>query len=152
MEASQWFTAHWFELTETLSVVGSLLFTAHAFEKDKKSRTISNLVALKQQYGHIWQEMYEQPELARVLEEEVDLAAQPVSTQERLFVQMLVMHLDTVWRAMAADMFVKLQGLQKDVRELFALPIPKAVWEKMKPFQDDEFSAFVDSCLNSLLT
>jgi hypothetical protein len=47
----------------------------------------------------------------------------------------------------AAAIFVKIQGLQKDIRDFFMLPIPKAVWEKIKPFQDGDFIVFVESCL-----
>lgn len=60
---------------------------------------------------------------------------------------MLILHLDTVRRAIKARMFVKVEGLQEDVRGLFALPIPKAVWEKMKPFQNKDFIAFIETAL-----
>jgi len=45
-------------------------------------------------------------------------------------------------------MFVKLQGLRADVKDFMSLPIPKRVWERLKPFQDDEFVAFVEECLS----
>jgi hypothetical protein len=48
---------------------------------------------------------------------------------------------------MKARMFVKLEGLQTDVKEFFASPIPRAVWERMKPLQDAGFVRFVESCL-----
>ena len=44
-------------------------------------------------------------------------------------------------------MFVKIEGLQQEVRELFALPIPKAVWEKIKPFQNANFAKFIEAVL-----
>jgi hypothetical protein len=48
---------------------------------------------------------------------------------------------------MNTGIFVKLQGLEMDIREFFILPIPKTVWESLKMFQDAEFTAFVESCL-----
>ena len=38
-------------------------------------------------------------------------------------------------------------GLKDDIREFMSLPIPKAVWAKMKDFQDKEFVVFVESAL-----
>jgi hypothetical protein len=58
---------------------------------------------------------------------------------------MLILHLNTVGRAMKARMFVKIEGLQQDVRELFALPIPKAVWKKVVTLQDVNFARFVEA-------
>ena len=40
------------------------------------------------------------------------------------------------------------EGLRQDVKSLFSLRIPNAVWEKMKTFQDREFVRFVDECLS----
>jgi len=35
-------------------------------------------------------------------------------------------------------------GLKKDVREFFSLPIPRAVWNEMKSYQDSDFVRFVE--------
>src|ERR1700682_867963 len=124
MEVSQWLTQHWFELTETLSVLGGLTLTTHAFHKDKKSRKISNLIAINQQYGSLWREFYEKPELKRVLQNSVDLNIQPLTDQECFFVKRLILHLDSVRRATQMGVFVKIEGLQQDIRDLFERPVP----------------------------
>jgi hypothetical protein len=144
MEGLQWIGDHWFDLLQTVGIVGGLLFTAYTIRQDDRSRKIANLIAIKQQYREIWQELYDRPQLGRVLEKAVDLTAQPISIEERLFVKLLILHLDSVHRAMKADMFVSLEGLQMDVREFFSSPIPKAVWEKMRPLQDVDFVRFVE--------
>jgi hypothetical protein len=123
-----------------------LLLTAFTIHKDEKARRISNLIAVTEQYNRIWHKFYERPELSRVLKTDVDLKRRPVSDSEWLFVKILILHLDTVRRATKAKAFVKLDGLQNDVREFFALPIPKAVWTKIKMFQDEDFVLFVESC------
>lgn len=38
--------------------------------------------------------------------------------------------------------------MRRDVAWFFSLPIPKAVWEKLKPLQDEEFVAYVEECRN----
>ena len=130
----------------TILLTDPFLFAAYTFHKDEKATRISNLIAIKQEYSDVWQVMFDHPELSRVLEKDVNLDKQPVTTQEWLFVKMLVLHLDTVRRAKNIGMFVKLQGLKVDVQEFFALPIPKAVWKNVKKFHNDDFTAFVESC------
>jgi hypothetical protein len=147
MGVLNWLAEHGFDLIQTVGIVGGLLFTAHAIRKDERARKIGNTIALNEQYTQIWHEFYERPALSRILKKDVDLNKQPVSDEETLFVKTLILHLDTVRRAMKAGIFTKIQGLQNDIRDFFALPIPKIVWEKIKPFQDGDFVAFVENCL-----
>jgi hypothetical protein len=86
--------------------------------------------------------------LARIEDKDVALDSKAVSFEEELFVTMPISHLSIVFRVWRLGEFVKLEGLKKDVREFFELPIPKAVWEKSKTFQDGKFVAFVERCLN----
>jgi hypothetical protein len=147
MGASQWIGEHWFDLIQSVGIIASLLFSAYTTRKDERARRIGNLIAVNDEYRHIWREFYGQPRLSRVLKHDVDLNKEPISDEEWLFVKMLILHLDNVRRAIKARMFVKIEGLREDVRDLFALPIPKAVWEKIKPFQDKDFVAFIEDCL-----
>lgn len=80
--------------------------------------------------------------MARVLDIEAD--AKDITIGEEMFVTTLISHLSTVFRAMKHGEFVTLEGLKKDVREFLALPIPRSVWEKIKPFQDAGFVVFVE--------
>ncbi len=141
-----WIAGHWLDLLQTIGIVGGLFFTAYAVRKDERARKISNLIAAKQQYREIWEALYENPKLFRVLKTDVDLENQPVADDEWLFVKFIILNLDTIYRAMNMGMFVKLEGLQKDVREFFSAPIPIVVWGKLKPLQDQDFAAFVEKC------
>ena len=85
--------------------------------------------------------------MSRVLQKDVDLKSKPVTDQEWLFVKMLILHLDTVRRAMNAGLFVEIKGLESDVREFFSLPVPQAVWHIVKPLQNKDFAAYIDSAL-----
>jgi plasmid maintenance system killer protein len=147
MEVSRWLTEHWFDLLQTVGIVGSLLFAAYTTRKDVRARKIGNSIAINEQYRQIWKELYERPELSRVLEKAVDLGKKPISVQEELFVNMLILHLSTVYRAMRHGEFVKLEGLRKDVEGFFSLPVPRVMWEKIKPLQDTDFIAFIEDCL-----
>jgi len=147
MEVPHWLAEHWLDLVQTIGIIGGLVFTAFALRRDEKARTITNTIAINEQYSRIWHDFYEHPELARILQKNVDLNQQPISNDEALFVKTLFLHLDVVRRTMEAGIFVKIQGLQKDIQEFFTLPIPKAVWEKIKPFQDGDFVTFIESAL-----
>jgi hypothetical protein len=147
MEALQWLGDNWFELFQSLGIVASLLVAAYTMWQDTRSRKIANFSDAKQQHREIWSQASENPALLRVRKRDVDLGLHPVTEEELLFVKALVFHLDWVYRAVKSGLFVKLEALQKDVREFFALPIPNAVWARLKEFQDAEFVRFVEDCL-----
>jgi hypothetical protein len=141
-----WGAQLWIDLLQTVGIVGGLLFTAYATWKDERARRIGNSIAITEQYRQIWKELYDRAELSRVLAKDADVKKQPVSIQEELFVKTLVLHLGTVYRAMKHSEFVKLEGLRRDVREFFTLPIPREVWQRVKSFQDKDFVEFVGKC------
>jgi len=147
MRAVQWLGQNWFELLQTAGIGASLLFTAYSVRRDEKARQFSNLSAIKQDYIAIWNTLYERPELARVLDRTVDLNRHPASTAEWLFVKLLILHLDSVYRAIEAGLFVSVEGLQKDIEEFFKAPIPKAIWKKLRPLQDKEFVRFIEASM-----
>ncbi|MEI6076814.1 MAG: hypothetical protein WCS94_14625 [Verrucomicrobiota bacterium] len=147
MAATNWIIEHWFDLFQTLGIVGGLLFTAYAVWKDERARKITNLIALNERHDYIWSKFYEKPELARVLKKDVDLNRYPISDEEWLFAKMLIIHLDTVRRAAKAGMLFEIKGIKSDIRDFLKLPIPKTVWEKIRPFQDEKFVEFVETAL-----
>ena len=140
-----WIARHWFDALQTVGIIGTLSLSAYATWKDVQARRIGNSIAINGQYRTIWKDIYEYPHLARVLEKDADV--KDISTGEELFVTTLISHLSTVFRAMKHGEFVKLEGLQNDVREFFALPIPKAVWERLKAYQDANFAKFIETAL-----
>jgi|SRR2546429_3617918 len=147
MEVSAWIAEHWFDLLQTVGIIGGLLLTAYTLRKDEKARKISNLIAINAQYQRIWNEFYACPMLRRVLRTDVDLGKEPISDDELLFVKMLLFHVDTVRRATDAGLFVEIQKIQKDIQDFFSFPIPQAIWEKLKPFQNEDFVEFIESSL-----
>lgn len=147
MEAS-WLAVHWLDLLQSIGIIGGLLLTSYVAWKDTEARRVANSIAINEQYRQIWRELYDHPELSRVLQKRVDLKQEPISLSEELFVTTLILHLGTVVRATKRGEFVQLEGLRKDVKEFFALTIPRNIWGKIKAFQDSEFVAFIDDCLD----
>jgi hypothetical protein len=49
---------------------------------------------------------------------------------------------------MKDELVIKLEGLRRDVAQFLSLPIPKAVWEKMKALQNDSVVRFIEESRN----
>jgi hypothetical protein len=129
-----WLANHVFDLLQTLGLVG-LLFTAHAIRQDTKERKIENLFTVTAGHREIWSKLYDKPELARILRSDIDLDAAPVSLEERLFVQFLILHLNASFEARKAGLEFDTDAVSADIREFFARPIPRFVWDAAKRYQ-----------------
>jgi hypothetical protein len=149
MELSAWFTNHWFTVLQSMGIVGGLLFTGLALRLDAKSRRISNLIDLTDAHREIWSQLLRRPDLNRVLDASPELKGAAVSIPERIFVVLLITHLNCVYHSLEAKLSVKPEELRRDIRRLFARPIPRAVWAQVKSVQDGEFVQFVEACLGS---
>lgn len=143
MEVFNWFEANWLDVLQS---VGFFL-TAYAFYRDSVARKIGNMIEMGKQHREVWQPMYKRPELERVEDPRAALETKPLTHEERRFVGEIILHFSTVYQAMRAGMFVEVEGLERDIKGFFTLPIPKAVWELVKPFHAKGFVKFVESCL-----
>jgi len=142
-----WFRDNWFDLLQSLGIVGGLFFGGIALVIDAKVRRIGNLFTVTKQHREIWTTLYTRPELKRVVDASVDLTVRPISDEEELFVNLLILHLASSYRAAKAGMFLLRGELRADITAFFSLPIPRAVWERMKVFQDEKFVSFVEDYL-----
>jgi len=143
--AVEWLSEHWFDLLQTTGIVGSLLLATYTTRRDERARRVGNSIVINGQYQELQKELIRHPQLKHVFAENADVERESVSIEEEAYVKMVIGQLSTVYRAMRHGEFVTLEGLQKDVREFFALPVPKAVWDKFKPFQDQKFVEFVEN-------
>jgi hypothetical protein len=141
-----WVAQNWFNVLSAIGIIASLLFTADSLRSATKSQRIANLLTITENHREIWRVFSERPELSRVLNPSADLAKHPVTRQEEIFVISVLLHLSSVYHAMKDELLIKLEGLRRDVGILFSLPIPKAIWEKMKQLQNDDFVKFVEKC------
>jgi hypothetical protein len=114
---------------------------------DSRERKVQSVFTLTAAHRDIWSKVYEHPNLARVLRPDAESKIVAVSNEEELFVHMLILHLSASYLARKLGMYFQEEGLRLDIREFFSRPIPKAVWEKSKQFQDKDFVEFVESCI-----
>lgn len=144
MGFNEWIAHNWLALIQTGTLAGGLLFTGGAVLLDARARRMGNLIQLTQQHRDLWEHLYLQPELARILDPAADPARSPVTAEEEMFVIFLILHLSNTYYALRAGFFQKIRGLRKDIESFFSLPIPRAVWEKVKELQDESFVRFVE--------
>jgi hypothetical protein len=145
MEFNTLVLENWLSLIQTGALVVGFLFIGVAILLDARARKVGNLVQLTQQHRDLWERLYMQPDLTRILDATADLVRSPVTPEEEMFVIFLILHLSNTYYAMKVGFFHKLRGLRKDIEQFFSLPIPRAVWEKVKDLQEDSFVRFVEA-------
>jgi hypothetical protein len=142
-----WVSANWFSLCQTLAIVGALFFNAYSLLLGSRIRKVDTLINITEQHRAIWLKYFDTPRLKRILETKPDLAKQHMTDDERMFVNLIILHLTTVLTAVRKGIFPKPAGLDVDIREFFSLPIPNAVWNRMKTFRDQETIRYVEGLL-----
>lgn len=149
MGFGDWIGHNWFPLVQTASVAAALFVVALAFFLEARARRVGNLIQLTQAHRDLWERMYSQPELSRILDPKADPTTMPVTPEEEVFVVFLILHLSSTYYAMRSGLFPKFRGLRKDIERFFSLPVPRAVWARVKDLQDAPFARFVERCFPS---
>ena len=142
-----WMGAHWLDFLQAGSILTGFFTAAYTMRTNTRERKIGNLFALTSAHREIWSRLYEQNELGRLLLPSVNLRSGPVTLEEELFVHMLILHVRMAFKAREFGMQFDDDAVAADIGQMFNRPIPHAVWERSKVFQDREFVAFVDRCI-----
>ena len=148
MGIGEWILQNWFNLFSAIGIIAGLWFTAFSLRSETKTRRVANLLTITANHREIWKEFLNNPKLARVRDAAADTAKQPVTDAERVFVNLVIQHINSVYYAMSDQLVVKYEGLRRDIAQFFSLPIPQAVWERMKVFQNDALVQFIEECRN----
>jgi len=143
----QWLTENWFNLFSSLGIIGGLWFTAVSLHSETKTRRIANLLTITANYREVWKEFFRSPELALVIDPAADVSKQPVTPAEEIFVGLVISQMGSVYYATNDELLIKLEGSRRDMGLFFSLPVPKAVWNKTKLLQNQDFAAFIESSL-----
>ena len=147
MGVEEWISQNWFNLFSSAGIIGGLWFTAVSLHSETKTRRVANLLTITANYREVWKEFFRTPELARVIDPVADVEKQPVTSAERFFVNMVISHTSSVYQTLKDELVAEQEGLHRDVKSFFSLPVPKAVWTKTKLLQNHDFAAFIESSL-----
>lgn len=135
---------NWFEFFQSAFIVAGFVLAWQSSREEAKQRRIGNRWEIIKQHRDIWALGFARPELNRINDSTADLAAKPLSSEERLFVRMLILHLAGCFRAAKAEMYVLPEEMAADIRNFFSRPIPRAVWDELKGLQNKDFVLFVE--------
>ena len=147
MGAMEWLAHNWFDLLSTVGVVASLVFAAVSLRSDTKTRRTANLLTITANYREVWKEFPHDPALVRVLDPSANAEKRPITPAERAFVNLIISHTSSVYESLKDELLIKQEGLRRDVKEFFSLPVPKAVWSRTKLLQNKDFAAFMEASL-----
>ena len=149
MEFGEWLSQNWFNIFTSVGIMGSFWIGIVALRSETKTRRVTNLLTITSNHHEVWREFFHSPELARVIDPLADVAKQPVTPTEKFFVQMVLSNTSSMYEMLKDELVTKQEGLRLDIKSFFSLPVPKAVWNKSKLLQNQDFAAFVESALKN---
>jgi hypothetical protein len=138
-----WVQSNWSSAIGAAGIIGGLWFTAASFRADAKNRLITNLLALDERHRALWGEVKQRPELNRILSENVDLVARPLTPEEDVSMWQIIQQFETGWRVERILNRGELKILARDIGEVLSLPLPRAVWDRERQFRNPKFVRFV---------
>lgn len=147
MGTFDWLARDWFSVVQTGGIIAALAFVAVGFFYDARSRRVSNLIHLTDRHRLLWERMYSDPKLARILDPAADPDRSPITPEEEMFVVFLILHLANTYYTIRTGFLSQPEGVTRDIQLFFSLPIPKAVWRKVRDLQDRQFVKFVENAL-----
>jgi hypothetical protein len=148
-ELVRWFFDHAAQLIESVGIMMGLFFTGFALRSDVRSRQAEILMRLTENHREIWIYHDERPELKRIFQNKVDLAATPITPAEARFIQYFVNHVALSFRAQKLGLYRSPEQLETDLRDFFGYPVPREAWKKLRRFQDQDFAEYIEKVLTN---
>src|SRR5258705_13594958 len=99
MASPLWVAVHWFELLQSIGIVGGLIFTGISLRTDANVRQVQNLLKITEQHRNVWSPMYDNPNPHRIVSETADISLSQITFEEELFFLSVILHLNSVHSA-----------------------------------------------------
>ena len=150
-----WLAENWLNIFTLLFGSGlwfavfSIVKNTQVRNEEVKEQKIANLLAITASHREIWKIYLYCNNLERIRDVVADTTKHPITHRERVFVNLVIQQVNSVYYTMADQLVVEYDGIRRDIGEFFSLPIPNAVWRSAKPLQSHDFAAFVESALKN---
>ena len=140
------------EDAKVIGIIGGLLVSSVAlllnFVSTLRSvcaQRISNYQELIKSHREIWRLTLQDPLVySRLFESRVDLIEKPITHHERLFSQLLFLHMTVAFTFMKYNHMQPIEKLEIDFHEVLLAPIPRAVWAESRKYYNADFREFVE--------
>lgn len=147
-----WISDNAFNLITGIGVIAGLSFSAASRRDATRNQQTANLLSITANHRELWKIYLDRRDLTRVRDHKADLGKQQVTEEERVFVNLVVQHANSVYRALNDHLLINIEGFKSDIAQFFALPIVSSVWKRIKPLQNEDFVRFVDECRRTKAT
>jgi hypothetical protein len=132
-------------------LVGILVGVTSVWMGIRSSRTagraasVSTLLTLTASHRDVWRQFADRPELRHALDWEA--RQEDMTEDEQQWLRELILHIAASFEAERLGILPRLEGLDADIRQLLAKPLPRAVWRQLRPYQNHAFVRYIDSQL-----
>jgi len=138
----EWFKSDWFNVVQAFCLIGGFNFAAKAWR-------IQFLTALAEKHRSVWEKIMGNPALNRIFAKEADLSKCPLTPDEEIALNIIIIHYETGWEVAKFLDRERLLPLANDISSFFRLPLVNAAWEKNKQTHKKRFVQFVSHALES---
>ncbi len=132
-----------------LAIAAGLFANAYNIYFARMERKLQTEATLVEGHRDIWSRVIGVPSLARVIDPKADVEALPITLEEELQVMFWILHARLSFKARTSGMKFSDDHVELDHAVHFAFPIPRAVWNRVKAFQDPAFVNFIDRCIGA---
>lgn len=143
-----WAEVNWFNVIQTVGILGGILLAASAANREAKAREIQNLLTIAEHHREVWAELLSSPELKRILQPNANVVTEPPTSREEASVNLVIVQYLKAWRIAKFGGLLSLKELAVDAGAFMALPLPHAVWENTKKYRNQRFVRFVEKALS----
>lgn len=134
----------WIDFAQLIGIALGFGLTIRELRVTSKLRKFDVFWRIGESHREVWREVTDNSSLNRVLLEEVNLEETPLTLQEEVFVNLVVLHMENVFHAHKHGYYSIGLHETADIRTFIQLPVPSAAWSTIRKFQAPDFVAFLE--------
>ena len=144
-------TFDWFTLLQSLGIIIGFLFSGYAIWKDSNATKLQNYILLTQNHREVWSMMMNNEKLGRVLEKVIPDNEMELTYSERQFLTFIFLHVTCSFELSKRGKIVDVEKDKEDIADLLSYPLVKKFWDHNSRFYNEDFRAFIASCISNNL-